>query len=40
MQLIHDQALLAEGSPLEDPTAFAKRLTRLFTEASGTEAGG
>ena len=39
MQLIHDQALLAEGSPLEDPTAFAKRLTRLFTEASASEAG-
>jgi molecular chaperone HtpG len=40
MRLIHDQALLAEGSPLEDPTAFAKRLTRLFTEASASEAGG
>jgi molecular chaperone HtpG len=34
MHLIHDQAILAEGSPLEDPTAFAKRLTKLFTAAS------
>jgi len=38
MHLIHDQALLAEGTPLEDPAAFAKRLTRLFTAASEKEA--
>jgi molecular chaperone HtpG len=38
MHLIHDQAVLAEGSPLEDPAAFAKRLTRLFTAASEKEA--
>jgi molecular chaperone HtpG len=38
MHLIHDQALLAEGTPLEDPAAFAKRLTRLFTTASEKEA--
>jgi len=25
MQLIYDQALLAEGSPLDDPAGFAKR---------------
>jgi molecular chaperone HtpG len=37
MRLIYDQALLAEGSPLEDPTGFAKRLTRLFTAASERE---
>ncbi len=37
MHLIHDQALLAEGSPLEDPAAFAKRLTKLFTAASQQE---
>jgi molecular chaperone HtpG len=37
MHLIYDQALLAEGSPLEDPAAFAKRLTRLFTSASAQE---
>jgi len=38
MHLIHDQALLAEGTPLDDPAAFAKRLTRLFTSASEKEA--
>jgi molecular chaperone HtpG len=38
MHLIHDQAMLAEGTPLEDPAAFAKRLTRLFTSASEKEA--
>ncbi len=38
MHLIYDQALLAEGSPIEDPAAFAKRLTKLFTTASETEA--
>jgi molecular chaperone HtpG len=37
MHLIYDQALLAEGSPLDDPTAFAKRLTKLFTAASAQE---
>jgi molecular chaperone HtpG len=37
MQLIYDQALLAEGSPLDDPAGFAKRLTKLFTVASGKE---
>ncbi len=40
MHLIYDQALLAEGSPIEDPAAFAKRLTRLFTSASEKEAAG
>ena len=40
MHLIYDQALLAEGSPIEDPAAFAKRLTRLFTTASEKEAAG
>ena len=39
MQLIYDQALLAEGSPLDDPSAFAKRLTKLFTTASEKELG-
>jgi len=37
MHLIFDQALLAEGSSLDDPAAFAKRLTRLFTAASAQE---
>ncbi len=40
MRLIYDQALLAEGSPIEDPAAFAKRLTKLFTAASEKEAVG
>jgi molecular chaperone HtpG len=40
MYLIHDQAMLAEGTPLEDPAAFAKRLTRLFTSASEKEVSG
>jgi molecular chaperone HtpG len=39
MHLIHDQAVLAEGSALEDPSAFAKRLTKLFTTASEKEIG-
>ncbi len=33
--LLHDQALLAEGSPLEDPSAFAKRLGTLMSRALG-----
>jgi molecular chaperone HtpG len=37
MQLIYDQALLAEGSPLDDPSGFAKRLTKLFTAASASD---
>lgn len=37
MCLIYDQALLADGSPLDDPAAFAKRLTRLFTAATAQE---
>jgi molecular chaperone HtpG len=40
MHLIYDQALLAEGTPLEDPSAFAKRLTKLFTAASERELAG
>jgi len=40
MQLIYEQALLAEGSPLDDPSGFAKRLTKLFTTASEQEAAG
>lgn len=34
--LLHDQALLAEGSPLEDPSAFAKRLGTLMSRALGS----
>lgn len=33
LRLLHDQALLAEGSPLPDPAAFARRMTRLMGQA-------
>jgi molecular chaperone HtpG len=36
IELIYDQALLAEGSPIEDPARMAKRLTKLLQ--SSTEA--
>jgi len=32
VELLHDQALLTEGSPLEDPNRFAKRMTALLTQ--------
>ncbi len=34
IDLLFDQATVAEGSPLEDPAAFNRRLTRLLEEAS------
>jgi molecular chaperone HtpG len=34
IELLYDQALIAEGSPLENPAAFAQRLTSLLTSAS------
>ncbi|MGC4093468.1 MAG: molecular chaperone HtpG [Polyangiaceae bacterium] len=37
LELLHDQALLAEGSPIEDPAGFAKKLTRLLTRAAESE---
>ncbi|MEP7049249.1 MAG: molecular chaperone HtpG [Pseudomonadota bacterium] len=36
IELLYDQALIAEGSPLENPAAFAQRLTSLLTSASGS----
>ena len=33
--VLYEQALVAEGSPLEDPNGFAKRLTSLLTQAVG-----
>ena len=30
LELLYDQALVAEGAPLEDPAAFARRLTSLL----------
>jgi molecular chaperone HtpG len=32
--VLYEQALVAEGSPLEDPNGFAKRLTSLLTQAA------
>ena len=33
IELLYDQALIAEGSPLEDPALFAKRVTNLMQSA-------
>ena len=33
MELVYDQALLTEGSPIEDPNAFAQRMTSLLAAA-------
>jgi molecular chaperone HtpG len=35
IELLFDQALLAEGSPVDDPARFARRLTQLMSEAAG-----
>ena len=34
-QLLYEQALLAEGGQLEDPSAFVKRLNRMLLDLSG-----
>ncbi|MBX3186782.1 MAG: molecular chaperone HtpG [Labilithrix sp.] len=34
--LLYEQSLVAEGSPLDDPNGFAKRLTSLLCQAVGT----
>ena len=34
IQLLYDQAQIAEGSPLEDPAAFNQRITALLKDAS------
>lgn len=36
ISLLYDQALLAEGSPIHDPAAFAGRMTRLMQTATDT----
>jgi molecular chaperone HtpG len=33
--VLYEQSLVAEGSPIEDPNGFAKRLTSLLTQAVG-----
>jgi molecular chaperone HtpG len=34
IELLHDQALLTEGSALEDPNRFVKRMTALLTQVA------
>jgi molecular chaperone HtpG len=34
IELLYDQALIAEGAPIDDPSGFARRLTSLLTAAS------
>jgi molecular chaperone HtpG len=40
IELIYDQALLSEGSPLEDPHRVAKRLTQLMQWSAETRSAG
>ncbi|MCP3102930.1 molecular chaperone HtpG [Myxococcus sp. K15C18031901] len=35
IELLHDQALLTEGSTISDPNRFARRLTSLLTQVAG-----
>jgi len=37
IELVYDQALLAEGSPIDDPVRFAKRFSELMTRAASAE---
>jgi molecular chaperone HtpG len=39
IELLYDQALVAEGAPLRDPAAFARRVTTLLASASERRAG-
>jgi len=39
IELLYDQAKIAEGSPLDDPAAFNKRVTKLLADASERLAG-
>ncbi|HZU83304.1 MAG TPA: molecular chaperone HtpG, partial [Polyangiaceae bacterium] len=34
IELLYDQALVTEGAPVEDPTAFARRVTSLLASVS------
>lgn len=38
IELLYDQALITEGSPIEDPNAFAKRMTRLMEKVVFSDA--
>jgi molecular chaperone HtpG len=39
IELLHDQALLTEGSSIEDPNRFARRLTSLMTQVAARAQG-
>jgi molecular chaperone HtpG len=36
IEILYDQALVAEGAPIEDPSSFARRITSLLAAASQT----
>ncbi|HEY2514286.1 MAG TPA: molecular chaperone HtpG, partial [Polyangiaceae bacterium] len=36
IELLYDQALVAEGAPLEDPAAFSRRMTSLLSKATAS----
>ena len=36
IEMLHDQVLLGEGSPLEDPSRMARRVTQLMEQASSS----
>ncbi|WP_246356909.1 molecular chaperone HtpG [Pyxidicoccus fallax] len=38
IELLHDQALLTEGSTISDPNRFARRMTALLTQVAGQAA--
>jgi molecular chaperone HtpG len=39
IELLHDQALLTEGSTIEDPNRFARRMTALLTQVAALSGG-
>ena len=39
IEVLYDQALVAEGAPIEDPSGFARRITALLAEVARTSAG-
>jgi molecular chaperone HtpG len=36
IELLYDQALVAEGAPVEDPAAFARRMTALLSRVTSS----
>jgi len=37
IEMLHDQALLTEGSSIEDPNRFARRMTSLMTQVASLQ---